>query len=74
MSSSVPYAEVRTSRGPALGTPGWYMVGGALVSANYGNGIAVIGTPAGFAVLDLAAKTRIMQGNTPSAVRGIQEG
>jgi len=71
MSSSSYYAEAITTGAPAPGTPGWLMSSGALVSANYGNGAAVVGTPTGFAVLDLVAKTQIMQGNTPSAVRGI---
>ena len=70
-SSSYYYAQEITSGGPAPGAPGWLMSSGALVSANYGNGAAVVGTPTGFAVLDLVAKTQIMQGNTPSAVRGI---
>jgi YVTN family beta-propeller protein len=71
MSSSSYYAQAITTGGPAPGAPGWLMSSGALVSANYGNGAAVVGTPTGFAVIDLVAKTQIMQGNTPSAVRGI---
>jgi YVTN family beta-propeller protein len=71
MSSSTPYAQAITSGGPAPGAPGWLASSGALVSANYGNGLAVVGTPTGFALLDLVHRTTVMQGNTPSAVHGI---
>jgi len=71
MSSSSYYAQAITVGGPAPGTPGWLMPGGALVSSTYGNGAAVIGTPTGFVVLDLVAKNEILEGSTPSAVRGI---
>jgi YVTN family beta-propeller protein len=71
MSSSTPYAQAITSGGPAPGASGWLASGGALVSANYGNGLAVVGTPTGFALLDLVHRTTVMQGNTPSAVHGI---
>jgi YVTN family beta-propeller protein len=71
MSSSSLYAAARMSGAPAPGTPGWLMSSGALVSANYGNGAAVVGTPTGFALLDLVAKTQIMQGTTSGPVRGI---
>lgn len=71
MSSSTSYAQAVTSGGPAPGAPGWLASSGALVSANYGNGLAVVGTPTGFALLDLVHRTTVMQGNTPSAVHGI---
>jgi len=71
MSSSSLYAQAITSGGPAPGAPGWLGSSGALVSANYGNGLAVVGTPTGFALLDLVHRTQVMQGNTPSAVHGI---
>jgi YVTN family beta-propeller protein len=71
MSSSTPYAQAITSGGPAPGAPGWLASSGALVSANYGNGLAVVGTPTGFALLDLVHRTTVMQGNMPSSVHGI---
>jgi hypothetical protein len=71
MSSSSYYAEAITSGGPAPGAPGWLMSANALVSANYGNSIVVVGTPTGFAVLDLIRQITLFQGSTPTAVRGI---
>lgn len=71
MSSSSYYAEAITSGGPAPGAPGWLMSSGALVSSNYGNSAAVVGTPTGFAVIDLHRQVVVMQGNAPSAVRGM---
>ncbi|GEM_PF-3091974 len=51
--------------------PASLLASGALVSANYGNSIAVAGTPTGFVLLDLVNHRQIMQGSTPSPVRGI---
>lgn len=45
--------------------------GGALVSANFGNGLAVIGTPDGFAVIDLINHSTVLQAATGAPVRGI---
>ncbi len=44
---------------------------GALVSAPYGNRYAVVGTPTGFAVIDLQTQTQMLSASTPTAVRGI---
>ena len=71
ISSSSYYAEAITSGGPAPGAPGWLIPGGALVSANYGNSVVVVGTPTGFAVLDLIRQMDLLDGTTPSPVRGI---
>ena len=65
------YAEIKTSGGSASGAPGWLMTSGALVSANYGNSIVVVGTPSGFAVVDLIRQLTLVEGTTPSSVRGI---
>ena len=53
------------------GPPGYLASSAALVSANYGNSIAVVGTPTGFAVLDLPLQIDLMEATTPSPVRGI---
>ena len=47
------------------------MPGGALVSANYGNSAAVVGTPSGFAFLDLIRQMDLLDGATPNPVRGV---
>lgn len=65
------YAEAITTGGSAPGTPGWLMPSGALVSANYGNSVAVVGTPTGFAVLDLIRQIDLLDATTSSPVRGI---
>ncbi len=51
--------------------PGFLASSGALVNANYGNGLAVVGTPTGFAVLDLVHNTQVFQSSTTTPVRGI---
>jgi YVTN family beta-propeller protein len=74
VSSSSPhpeYAEAITTGGSAPGTPGWLMPSGALVSANYGNSVVVVGTPTGFAVLDLIRQIDLLDATTSSPVRGI---
>jgi len=55
----------------ATGIPGWMLVGGPLVSAAFGNRYVVEGTPTGFLVYDLQSNTALLQGPTPSVVRGI---
>jgi YVTN family beta-propeller protein len=69
-------AELATAGTPYSGsgtttTPPPYLKASAVVSANYGNDIAITSTPTGFAVIDLGAHAVILQGTTPSAVRGI---
>jgi len=74
VSSSSPhpeYAQMVTTGDSAPGTPGWLMPSGALVSANYGNSVVVVGTPTGFAVLDLIRQIDLLDATTPSPVRGI---
>jgi|SRR5580704_953245 YVTN family beta-propeller protein len=74
VSSSSPhpeYAEAITVGGSAPGTPGWLMPSGALVSANYGNSVVVVGTPTGFAVIDLIRQIDLLDGTTPTPVRGV---
>jgi hypothetical protein len=44
---------------------------GTVVSANYKNDLAVCATPTGFAVIDVASHSTIMQGSTPTPVRSI---
>jgi YVTN family beta-propeller protein len=51
--------------------PGFLASSGALVSASYGNAAVVVGTPNGFAVIDLKNHVQIMQGSTSSPIRGI---
>jgi YVTN family beta-propeller protein len=71
ISSSSPYAQIITTGGPAPGAPGWLMPSGALVSSNYGNSAVVVGTPTGFAVIDLIRQMDLLDGTTPTPVRGI---
>jgi hypothetical protein len=47
------------------------LAGGALSSVQYANDIAVVTTPTGFAVVDIARGNVVMQGTTPTPVRGM---
>ncbi len=69
--SSSTYLAQNTTTGGTPAPPGWLMANGALVSAPYGNRFAAVGTPTGFAVLDLQTHLEVIEGATPSAVRGI---
>jgi len=51
--------------------PPSYVKASAVVSSNFGNGIVVMSTPTGFVVWDAVQHKQIMQGTTPSPVRGI---
>jgi YVTN family beta-propeller protein len=52
-------------RPPAL------VVSGAITSANYSNGLAVVATPTGFVLLDLSNNQQLLSGSTPSTIHGI---
>ena len=71
VSGSNYYAQSQSTCSGNCPPPGWLMSTGAMVSAPYNNRFAVLGTPTGFAVVDLLNKTTVLQGSTPSAVRGI---
>ena len=53
------------------GLPGWIMVNGPLVSADYNNRYIVEGTPTGFLIYDLQSNTQLLQVTTSGTVRGI---
>jgi len=65
------YLAQSTTSGGSTTPPGWLLSSAALVSAPYGNRYAAVGTPTGFAVIDLQSQTQLLQGSTPTAVRGI---
>lgn len=69
--TNLPASFSSTTNVAASPNPLTMAASGALTSANYSNGIAVVATPTGFAVIDLIKNITILQGNTPSAVRGI---
>lgn len=65
------FTESYQAASDGASTPGILLASGCLVSANYGNSLAVAATPTGFVVIDLYNHTEVMSGSTPSPVRGI---
>ncbi|MGH7868028.1 MAG: YncE family protein, partial [Candidatus Dormibacteraceae bacterium] len=57
--------------GGGASAPPPYLKASTVVSSNYNNGIAVTSSPTGFVVLDLVAHKQLMEGTTPTPVRGI---
>ncbi|HEY2392235.1 MAG TPA: hypothetical protein VGK22_13765 [Candidatus Angelobacter sp.] len=55
----------------ASGTPGYLLSGVSAVSSNFNNRYALTSTPTGFELIDLQTQTVIMDGTTPSAIRGM---
>lgn len=68
---SMPISGTGYSGSGTSTTPAPYLGASAAVSAAYTNSLAVTSTPTGFAVIDLVKHQTILQGTTPSPVRGI---